>query len=100
MVTDISGEIEGSRVVITNPLAVRLSDGTAPIIEDELLLVDTTTTTNITYVCKATPGSATSGALWKIYILDETGTTMIKKYADGNINYDNVADNRASLSYS
>jgi hypothetical protein len=53
----------------------------------------------ITYVGEANPGTATSGAFWRIYKLDET-SGLIKTYADGNFNFDNVWDNRASLSYS
>lgn len=54
--------------------------------------------TNVTYIGTATPGTATSAASWQIKKVDETSGTVIK-YADGNANFDNVWDNRESLSY-
>lgn len=54
--------------------------------------------TNI-YVGKATPGSATSSAVWQVKRID-TASDIIIKWADGNANFDNVMDNAASLSYS
>lgn len=55
----------------------------------------------ITYVGKATAGTATSTAIWQIQRLTSTaGGNLTIEYADGNILYDNVWDNRASLSYS
>lgn len=50
----------------------------------------------------AEPGSATSGALWRIRRVVSSGTptdTAIT-FADGNRNFDNIWDNRAALSYS
>lgn len=50
----------------------------------------------------AAPGSATSGALWRIRRVVSSGTptdTAIT-FADGNRNFDNIWDNRAALSYS
>lgn len=63
------------------------------------LRMDDTTTTNVTYVGKAAIASATSAAVWHIFKIDETSGTVIT-WADGDANYDNVWDNRASLSYS
>lgn len=53
----------------------------------------------VTYVGKAFPGTSTAAALWKIFKLDATSGLSLK-HADGNANFDNVWDNRASLSYS
>jgi len=53
----------------------------------------------LTYIGNAVIGSATSGALWQIKRLDST-SGLIKLWADGNDNFDNIWDNRASLSYS
>lgn len=61
--------------------------------------VDDTTTENVTYLGKASIGSATSGALWQIQKIDETAGTIIT-WADGNDSFDNIWDNRASLTYS
>ncbi len=54
---------------------------------------------NITYIGKATTGSATSAAVWQIQKIDETTGTVIQ-WADGNLNFDNIFDNRQSLTYS
>lgn len=67
---------------------------------EETVLVDDTTTTDVIYVCAAPIGTATSAAAWKIYAYDKTAGYGIKLYADGDKNYDNIADDRASLSYS
>jgi len=63
------------------------------------IILDDTTTANVTYVGKAVIGSATSTASWQIQKLDETSGLVIN-WADGDANFDNVWDNRASLSYS
>ncbi len=56
---------------------------------------------SITYVGEASIGSATSAAVWRIKRLDESGDPeLIILWADGNSNFDNVWDSRASLSYS
>lgn len=56
--------------------------------------------TNLTYIGFAKIGSATSAAVWQIFRVQKTGSTTLIQYADGNENYDNVFDDRASLSYS
>lgn len=53
----------------------------------------------LTYIGKAVLGSATSSAVWQIKRLDTT-SGLSKLWADGNDNFDNIFDNRASLSYS
>lgn len=61
---------------------------------------DSATTANVTYVGIADCGTATSAARWKIFKVDETTTdTAIVTYADGNEAFDNIWDNRASLTY-
>ncbi|TXH08947.1 MAG: hypothetical protein E6R04_09640 [Spirochaetes bacterium] len=45
-------------------------------------------------------GTATSAASWKICKVTLTGDDAATTWADGNADYDNVWDNRASLSYS
>ena len=54
---------------------------------------------NVQYLGKAAPGTATSAASWQIQKIDETTGTVIT-WADGNSSFDNVYDNRESLSYS
>lgn len=53
-----------------------------------------------TYVGTATVGSTTSSGVWRIKRLSTSGTVTTIAWADGNSNYDNVWDDRASLSYS
>ncbi len=53
---------------------------------------------NILYVGEAPIGSATSSAVWRIQRWDIT-TGAIKKWADGNSNFDNIWDNRETLTY-
>lgn len=54
----------------------------------------------ITYIGKAQAGSAKSGAVWQIKKMVETGPDLEITFADGNANFDNIWDNRASLTYS
>lgn len=69
---------------------------------EEALRMDDVTTTSVTYVGKAAIGTATSAALWQVKKIDESGTpqTLVITWADGDDSYNNVWDNRASLSYS
>ena len=58
-------------------------------------------TGSITYVGYADPGTASSSPLWQIFRLDESSDPeLVKLYADGDTDFDNVWDDRASLSYS
>lgn len=66
------------------------------VIENENTKIDEGAT--YTYVGKASPGTATSAAQWKIFRITNSDTTIV--WADGNDQYDNIWDNRASLSYS
>lgn len=50
------------------------------------------------YSCEAPAGTATSAAGWRVSRY--TYATGKLQYADGDTNYDNVADDRASLTYS
>ena len=65
------------------------------------LRIDNVTTTNVTYVGKAALGASTSDSVWQIQKIDESQTpeTTIITWADSNDKYDNVWDNRASLTY-
>ena len=65
------------------PLAVRVDEASA----------------TVTYVGHAKPGTATSSALWRVKKIDSTTGTVIT-FADGDDLFDNVWDNRASLTYS
>jgi hypothetical protein len=54
----------------------------------------------VTYVGKAAVGTATSVASWQISKITITGSVTAITFADGNANFDNEWDDRASLSYS
>jgi len=67
-----------------------------------LTKIDDTTTPNVIYIGNAVlTGSAvpTSSNVWQIKRLDLSSLALDKKWADGNANFDNVWDNRASLTY-
>ncbi len=51
-----------------------------------------------TYVGNAAPGSSTADAVWQIKRITNADTTVL--FADGNSNFDNIYDDRASLTYS
>lgn len=66
--------------------------------KDYTVRVDTVSTTY--YIGRALVGSSESSSVWQVKkIVDSSGDITIT-YADGNANYDNVWDNRLSLSYS
>ena len=54
------------------------------------------------YECVAEGGSATSAAVWRIrkFTYDGNGAVNSILLADGNKNFDNVADTRTSYTYS
>lgn len=53
------------------------------------------------YIGLASPGTATSAASWQIRKLTYSGTNVTElNFADGNLNFDNVWDDHATLSYS
>jgi hypothetical protein len=54
----------------------------------------------VSYVGKAAPKSATSAPVWQIQRLLTTGAVLSVTFADGDRNFDNVWDDRASLTYS
>ncbi|HCJ66978.1 MAG TPA: hypothetical protein DHV62_06555 [Elusimicrobia bacterium] len=55
---------------------------------------------NTTYQGWATAGTATSAASWMIRKIAKSGNVTSILWADGNQNYDNIWDNRTTLSYS
>ena len=57
---------------------------------------------NYIYVGEAVPGTATSAASWRVTRTEFVGSDedVVKLFADGNANFDNIWDNRASLRYS
>lgn len=56
--------------------------------------------TGTSYVGQAAFGSATSAAVWRISRMTDSGSLTTIEYADGDVSFDNIWDNRAALSYS
>lgn len=103
---DDIGTVKYQRVKIT-PGADVISEGDVsstnplPIGPATLTMrVDDTTTASTVYVGKAVIGTAASAASWRIYKYDSATIAAIKYWADGDAAFDNIWDNRASLTYS
>ena len=76
-------------------LAIRITS-----VESEYIIqIDNTTTPNVIYYGWAVPGSATSDAKWKVFRETISGGDSAFLFADSNVNFDKVWDDRASLSY-
>lgn len=90
LINEVTGTVVGNKFLIdTNSSKTSYS-----------IRTDETTTANTIYVGYAAIGSAESGSVWKIFkILDSSGNLTIT-YADGDAEFDNIWDNRASLTYS
>ena len=55
---------------------------------------------NTTYIGFAKAGTGASVARWQVRKIVKTGNVTLFQFADGNELYDNVWDNRLTLSYS
>lgn len=64
------------------------------------LQYDNTGVGGVSYIGEAVPGSITSASVWRIKRMTETGPNVAIVWADGDASFDNIWDNRASLSYS
>lgn len=53
----------------------------------------------VSYLGEAAPGTPTSAASWRIKRITQVSSDISTKWADGDANYDNIWDNRLSLSY-
>lgn len=93
---------DGLAVPIANPDGTPISGGSTTVVE-YTRLIDETSTTDVTYIGEALPtGSAiaTSSPVWRIKKIDESGAVTSIKWADGDTNFNNIWDNRTSLTYS
>lgn len=92
-----------ARYVILNGVRTRYEeDGSQDVLDTPLALAfDYTADGHLQYMGRAVVGSLTSDAVWQIekYVYDATPHLIAKQWADGDSNYDNVWDNRASLTY-
>ena len=68
--------------------------------EPEALRIDTNNPSGTSYIGYADLGTANADAGWRIKKTVVAGTVTTITYADGNKLFDNVWDNRTSLSYS
>lgn len=53
----------------------------------------------LSYTGKAAPGSLPSDPVWQVKRVTVTGNDIASSFADGNASFDNVWDDRASLTY-
>lgn len=63
------------------------------------LVVDTVSS-SLVYIGEAAISVTQAAAFWKIKRITTTGSIVQIEWADGNEDYDNVWNDRASLSYS
>lgn len=82
-----------------SPLNVTIVDGGN---DNFTTQVDNVSTSLMTYIGKAAVGASTASAVWQIQRVDESGTpiTVVIKWADGDDSFNNIWNNRTSLSYS
>lgn len=94
------GNIDGSSLPSASDIASAMS-GLAISTQDFAIRIDDAGS-GIVYIGKAVVGASQASSVWKILRVTESGSPLDTsiEYADGNSNYDNVWDNRASLSYS
>lgn len=65
---------------------------------DQIMRVDAVSSTVI-YIGYARLGSLTSQAVWQIQKVEITGTEVAVLWADGDNAYNNIWDNRGSITY-
>lgn len=87
------------QVTVVEPLKYNPAGSVDRDVVDTLAVRVDEASATVTYVGDAAIGSATSGALWRVKKIDTSSGTVIT-WADGNSSFDNIWDNRASLSYS
>lgn len=91
---DADKKLDAELVIVNGAEVYRLrksSPAEALVMED--------TGAGIMYVGTALPGSALSDPVWKIKQILTSGLVLRILWADGDSQYDNVWDNRASLIY-
>ena len=97
-ITDVSGK-KSLDVNVTDITLNKDNDSVTSHQAELKTLIDEVSET-VTYIGKAVPGANTSSASWLIKRITESGTITTVAYADGNSSFDNVWDNRTSLTYS
>lgn len=102
---DVAGTVS---VDDSTPISVAV-DGTVPVSVAAILDVEQQpplvvekidqASATVTYIGQAAPGTATSAASWRIQRMSVSGTVTTLAYADGDLNFNNIWDNRSSLTY-
>lgn len=87
-----------TKIINVSELATAI--GTSTSTPNYATKIDTTTTSGVTYIGKAAIASSAASAVWQIKKLDSNTLALDKTWADGNDSFDNVWNNRASLTYS
>ena len=88
----------GTDVVVTNFPDIQSISGT--VVSPSYAKQYDEVSSSLAYLGMASAGTSNSSALWQIQKLSFTGNSVSITWADGNANFDNVWNNRASLSYS
>lgn len=97
--TNDSGAAEVYRNVSVTPVGDKNALVSATVSAAYATRVDEVSS-SLTYVGKAVIGTAVATAGWQISRIVISGTETIITYADGNASFDNIWNDRASLSYS
>lgn len=91
---------EENQVNVFEPVTYIPGGGLDRLTTDNLaLIVDDTTTADTIYIGKAKTGTSSSDSDWQIKKIDTT-SYIVMTWADGDAEFNNVWDNRTSLSYS
>lgn len=77
-----------------------MAQGLSHSIEEEYSIRVDEPSSGVLYVGEALIGSLTSTAVWKIKKLTTVGAITSVLWADGNDAFDNIWDNRTSITYS
>lgn len=93
---DVGDDI--AKVSNTQPSPSDYGVAVRPIDTQYAVRVDTSVA-NTLYIGQAVPGTSSASAGWQIKKLD-TSSGIVTTWADGDANFDNVWNNRASLTYS
>lgn len=96
----VSGGASQSDVEVRETTALDIVAGLNTLNEDsvEALRIDEVSAA-LSYIGYALPGSDNADPVWKIAKISVSGTVTTIQYADSNKEFDNVWDDRASLTY-
>ena len=97
-ITDVSGK-KSLDVNVTDITLNKDNDAVTSWQAEQKTLIDNFSDT-VTYIGKSAPNASTSSAVWLIKKITESGTVTTIAYADGDSQYNNIWDNRTSLTYS